>query len=111
MFLYQNRLLKAQILNGILESQQRMIDLYTVNLNAVGTQAALITGVTYLAINVCYIQPNIIDNWIAFSYNMCYAISASSSMIMVSHCILGSMLGPTKSLIGESSDAVQVAVR
>ena len=100
MFKYQNRLLKADVLNGILETQQRMTDLYSINLNAIGQQAALIAGVTYAAINACYIQPEIINNWISFWYNCFYAIALSAAMIMVSHCILGSMLGPTKSLIG-----------
>lgn len=110
MFLYQNRLLKAQMLNGILDAQQRMTDLYSLNLSAVGMQAAFIAGVTYCAINICYIQDEVKGTVLSLLYNICYAISLSCAMIMVSHCILGSMLGPTKSLIGESSDAVHVAV-
>jgi hypothetical protein len=101
MFLYQNRLLKAQILNGILETQERMTDLYSANLNAIGTQAALIAGVTYTAINTCYLQPEINQTWYSFWYNIFYAISISAAMIMVSHTILASMLGPTKSLVGK----------
>ena len=102
MFLYQNRLLKAELLNGILETQQRMTDLYSANLNAVGTQAALIAGVTYLAINNCFVQVIVLGNWLSFWYNLFYAISMSAAMIMVSHTILASMLGPTKSLIGNA---------
>lgn len=110
MFLYQNRLLKAEVLNGILETQQRMTDLYSINLNSIGTQAALIAGVVYAAVNVCYIQPNIIDNWISFAYNLSFAVSLSTAMVMVSHCVLGSMLGPTKSLIGKYSQCGAVAI-
>ena len=100
MFLYQNRLLKANLLNGILETQQRMTDLYSVNLNALGTMAALVAGVVYSAIGVIYIQPTVSHSWLSFWYNTLYAISISSAMIMVSHTILASMLGPTKSLVG-----------
>lgn len=111
MFLYQNRLLKANLLNGIMECQQRMTDLYTVNLNSLGTMAALVAGVVYGAVGTIYIQPIVSQSWVSFWYNLLFAISIASAMIMVSHTILASMLGPTKSLVGESSDAVHVAVR
>ena len=103
MFLYQTRLLKADVSNGVLESQFRMIDLYTSNLNAVGTQAALIASVSYLAIqNALTIVP-IKSGPLAVIYQSLYAVSISSALIMVSHCVLASMLGPTKALIGNSN--------
>lgn len=113
MFLYNSRLLKAEVSNGILETQTLMINLYTSNLNSVGYQAALIATVTYFGVNTCYIQDDSIraNGYLPVMYQACYAASLSSALIMVSHCILASMLGPTKSLTGETSDAVQICVR
>ncbi len=101
MFHYQNRLLKAQTTNGILETQTLMVRLYSSNLNAVGVQAALICSVTIIAINNAYIQTEIKQGWLCLLYQSCYAVSISSALIMVSHTILASMLGPTKSLVGK----------
>jgi hypothetical protein len=101
MFLYQNRLLKAETTNGILETQTLMVNLYAANLNAVGVQAALICQVTYIGINNAYIQTEIKQGFLCLIYQVCYAVSMSAALIMVSHTILASMLGPTKSLIGK----------
>ena len=112
MFLYDNRLLKAELTNGILETQTLMVDLYSINLNSVAIQAALLCSVTYLGINTIYAIPG--QNYgsvICLMSQACYSISISCSLIMMSHCVLASMLGPTKSLVGESSDAVQICVK
>ena len=102
MFLYNSRLLKADTTNGILETQTLMVDLYSYNLTAIGTQAALVASVTFVGINTLYIQREMKSGILVLLYQICYAISMSASLIMVSHTILASMLGPTKSLIGLS---------
>ena len=100
MFLYQSRLLKAKTSNGILNTQTLMANLYTTNLNALGTQAALICSVTYYAFTISYFSYNIKADYLSLGYQTCYAISLSAALIMVSHSLLASLLGPTKSLIG-----------
>jgi hypothetical protein len=100
MFLYQSRLLKAETTNGILNAQTLMANLYSTNLNALGTQAALICSVTYISINLSYVPVTIKANYFSLGYQTCYAISLSAALIMVSHSLLASLLGPTKSLIG-----------
>ena len=44
------RLLKATLTEGVLSIQQNLIDLYTANLSAMGTQAALIGGFAFAAV-------------------------------------------------------------
>jgi hypothetical protein len=110
MFLYQARLLKAGINEGILETQFRMINLYTSNLNSVGAQAAFIASLSYLGTQNCFVTPTpeLNHSHMALAYQSLYAIGISSALIMVSHCILASMLGPTKALIGDRSYYIMI---
>ena len=48
------RLLKATLTEGVLSIQQNLIDLYTANLSAMGTQAALIGGFAFAATQCDY---------------------------------------------------------
>ena len=77
-----------------------MVDLYNTNLNAVGTQAGFIASVSYTAVlyNLAMYEMNL--GILSAFYCSLYAISISSALIIMSHCILASMLGPTKALVG-----------
>jgi hypothetical protein len=100
MFLYEAKLLKAGVAEGVLEAQFRMVRLYTTNLNAVGSQAAFIAAISYLSIQNALIAPEISVSNYALISQILYAIGLISALIMTSHCVLASMLGPTKALVG-----------
>ena len=100
MFIYQARLLKSTVAEGVLTSQFRMIDLYTKNLNAVGSQAAFIASISYFSIQNALATPEINCSIYAWVSQVLYAIGVCSALIMTSHCVLSSMFGPTKALIG-----------
>jgi len=55
------RLLKATLTEGVLSIQQNLIDLYTNNLSAMGTQAALIGGFAFAAVQTAYHRCVIIE--------------------------------------------------
>ena len=101
MFLYQSRLLKAGVSVGVLTAQFRMINLYTSNLNSVGAQAGFIASLSYMAIQSSLTTSYVRTSNIAWAYQVLFAISVSSALIMISHCILASMMGPTKALVGK----------
>ena len=77
-----------------------MVDLYNTNLNAVGTQAGFIASLSYTVIMFNLTMGEIRTGTLAAIYCSFYAISISSALIIMSHCILASMLGPTKALVG-----------
>ena len=105
MFLYQTRKIKADVRRGILKSQYQMVDLYNTNLNAVGTQAGFIASLSYTVIMLNLTMGEIRTGTLATIYCSFYAISISSALIIMSHCILASMLGPTKALVGFISNS------
>ena len=48
------RLLKATLTEGVLSIQTNLIQLYSNNLSAIGTQAALIAGFAFTAVSTGY---------------------------------------------------------
>jgi hypothetical protein len=100
MFLYRLRRLKSEVNAGILVSQFQMVRLYTMNLGSLGGQAGFIASLSYLGVQNALICPVIKTSNLALCYNSLYAISISSALIILSHCLLASLLGPTKALIG-----------
>jgi len=100
MFKYESKLLKSSIAEGVVHSQFRMISLYSKNLNAVGTQAAFITTISYFSIQNALLTEKVNHSNYAWASQVLYAVSICSALIMVSHCILSSMFGPTKALVG-----------
>ena len=104
MFLYQTRRLKSEVCKGILEAQYRMVTLYTQNLGSLGAKAAFVATLTYSGIQNALIVPIPSATNYAWLFNISFAISLSASLIIVTHCVLASMLGPTKALVGKQSD-------
>ena len=100
MFLASNQALTAGMMSDALDIEFKVVNLYTQNLNALGTQAALVAGLAFLAITNAYIPATIHSSLLAHIYYSGYAISFIASLAMICRAIIAAALGPIKAMLG-----------
>jgi hypothetical protein len=107
------RFITATLTEGVLAIQSNLIELYTSNLTAVATQAALIAGFTFAVIT----QPDA-TNWdsmsdstytMAYIYTISYTLCLITSLCVLSQSTIVVMFGPSKALKGDNEDHVKQA--
>lgn len=99
--------LKASLTRGLLELQNRLIALYTGNLQAIGTQAALIGAFAFAGIGEIQI-PDTGYTGIGFTYFYEFFIHATLclSIFAVSQSTVVTIFGPSIALKGAEADVV-----
>ena len=103
MFSANQTLLKATVTKDVMDVQNKIVQLYATNLASIGTQCALVAGLSYSALTTTYIQDDILSDALAYIYLPAYTISLLSALIAMSHTVIASMFGPSKALLGIAS--------
>jgi len=103
MYSANQTLLKASVTKDVMDVQNKIVQLYATNLSSIGTQCALVAGLSYTALTTSYIQDEILSNTLAFLYLSAYTVSLLSALIAMSHTVIASMFGPSKALLGLAS--------
>jgi hypothetical protein len=103
------RYLKANLTQGVLGIQTNLINLYSNNLSAVATQAALIGGFSFTAVSVVYEANGPTQLALGYVYYVFFTICLVSSLFILSQATIVVMFGPTMALKGASDEAVKFA--
>ena len=104
------RLLKATLTQGVLQIQTNLIQLYSDNLSAIGTQAALIAGFAFSATTASYASDGSDGgDCLSYLYFFFYTICFVCALMVLSQATIVTMFGPSKALKGDSTDAVQMS--
>jgi hypothetical protein len=111
MIVADRNMLKASLAKGVLEIQLTLIQLYTSNLNAIGTQAALVAGFAFTGIaETMYPQGDWIDGILEYFYYFFITTTLVSGLFAVSQSTIVTLYGPAMALSGETPEAVTTSV-
>jgi len=103
------RYLKANLTQGVLGIQTNLINLYSNNLSAVATQAALIGGFSFTAVSTLANSTNVEGLALSYFYYVCFTVCLVAALFVLSQSTIVVMFGPTMALKGASDEAVKVA--
>lgn len=103
------RYLKANLTQGVLGIQTNLINLYSNNLSAVATQAALIGGFSFTAVSVTYDASGTTQLALGYFYYVCFTVCLVSALFILSQATIVVMFGPTMALKGATDEAVKFA--
>lgn len=103
-------LLQASLTQGVLQIQTSLIDLYTKNLNSIGTLAALVAGFAYTGIAEADYTITYEGDPLIYFYFLFDALCLTMGVFCISQATIVTMYGPSLALNGESADAVTTAV-
>jgi magnesium-transporting ATPase (P-type) len=93
----------------VLGIQTNLISLYSNNLSAVATQAALIGGFSFTAVSVQYDATGPTQLALSYFYYVCFTVCLVSSLFVLSQATIVVMFGPTMALKGASDESVKFA--
>lgn len=94
---------------GVLGIQTNLINLYSNNLSAVATQAALIGGFSFTAV-ILQADPNSTANLaLSYFYYVSFTICLVAALFVLSQATIVVMFGPTMALKGSTDEAVKFA--
>jgi hypothetical protein len=93
----------------VLGIQTNLVDLYTSNLTAMATQAALIGGFSFTAVLVAQETGSIAQTVLQYFYYVCFAVCLVCSLFILAEATIVVMFGPTMALKGATDDAVKFA--
>mmetsp|Transcript_17970 Transcript_17970/g.39844 ORF Transcript_17970/g.39844 Transcript_17970/m.39844 type:complete len:416 (+) Transcript_17970:196-1443(+) len=103
------RFLKANLTQGVLGIQTNLINLYSNNLSAIATQAALIGGFSFTAV---ILETNTGSVWreaLSYFYYVCFTVCLVAALFVLSQATVVVMFGPTMALKGSTDEAVKFA--
>lgn len=103
------RFLKANLTQGVLGIQTNLINLYSANLSAVATQAALIAGFSFTAVIIVPNYTDLQSTVLSYFYYSCFTICLVSALFVLTQSTITTMFGPTMALKGSTDDAVKFA--
>lgn len=89
--------------------QTNLINLYSNNLSAVATQAALIGGFSFTAVSTVYDDGTIAGLTLSYFYYVCFTVCLVAALFVLSQATIVVMFGPTMALKGSSDEAVKFA--
>lgn len=104
-------LLKANLTQGVLGIQSALITLYSSNLIAIATQAALIAGFAFQALTTPQDMSTPVLEALGYVWYICFTICFISTIIILSQATLVVTYGPSMALKGSGQDAVKVAAK
>ena len=104
-------MLKASLTRGILEIQLNLVNLYTSNLNAIATQAALVAGFSFTGIaETTYPGHGVVPLTLGYFYYFFDTLCLVSGLFAVSQATIVTLYGPAMALSGETPEAVTRSV-
>jgi uncharacterized membrane protein YhaH (DUF805 family) len=103
------KFIHATLQQGTAHIQGSLIQLYTYNLNAIGTQAALIAGFAFQAISnvAATLSTDALDYW----YYICYTICLITALFVLTQSTLTAIYGSTLSVRGNDASIVENAAK
>eukprot|EP01031_Cornospumella_fuschlensis_P035695 gene35695-43291_t len=103
------RYLKANLTQGVLGIQTNLINLYSNNLSAVATQAALIAGFAFAAVSETTEDANVAKLTLSYFYYVFFTVTLVTALFVLCQATVVVMFGPTMALKGSSDEAVKYA--
>ncbi len=103
------RFLKANLTQGVLGIQTNLINLYSNNLSAVATQAALIGGFSFSAVSALSNTDSVKQLALSYFYYVCFTVCLVAALFVLSQATIVVMFGPTMALKGSTDEAVKIA--
>ena len=89
--------------------QTNLITLYSNNLSAIATQAALIGGFSFTAVLLSADVDGPTKLVLAYFYYSCFTICLVTALFVLSQAMIVGMFGPTMALKGSTDEAVKMA--
>jgi hypothetical protein len=106
------KVLEANLKKGALAIQYKLVFLHTDNLNALATNAALLTALALVALwETTYMTGEVPDWFVGFIYYGLACVSAVSGMLAYTQGSVEVIWGPVVALSGNSQDEVSQATR
>uniref|UniRef100_A0A7S3H602 PH domain-containing protein n=1 Tax=Spumella elongata TaxID=89044 RepID=A0A7S3H602_9STRA len=103
------RFLKANLTQGVLGIQTNLINLYSNNLSAIATQAALIGGFSFTAVIMQADNSSITQMALSYFYFVPFTVCLVAALFVLSQATIVVMFGPTMALKGSTDEAVKFA--
>ena len=103
------RFLKANLTQGVLGIQTNLINLYSNNLSAIATQAALIGGFSFTAVILNTQTSNVAQVALSYFYYVSFTVCLVAALFVLSQATIVVMFGPTMALKGSTDEAVKFA--
>lgn len=89
--------------------QTNLINLYSNNLSAVATQAALIGGFSFTAVSSVSEANTVKELALSYFYYVCFTVCLVAALFVLCQATIVVMFGPTMALKGSSDEAVKYA--
>jgi hypothetical protein len=93
----------------VLGIQTNLITLYSNNLSAIATQAALIGGFSFTAVSSVTDSTSIFKTVLSYFYYVFFTICLVTALFVLSQATIVVMFGPTMALKGSNDEAVKYA--
>lgn len=103
------RFLKANLTQGVLGIQTNLINLYSSNLSAIATQAALIAGFSFAAVATEFNVSSLAAEVLSYFYYVCFTVCLTAAIFVLTQATICVMFGPTMALKGSNDEAVKIA--
>jgi hypothetical protein len=103
------RFLKANLTQGVLGIQTNLINLYSNNLSAIATQAALIGGFSFTAVILAADANSTATLALSYFYYVSFTVCLVCALFVLSQATIVVMFGPTMALKGSTDEAVKFA--
>ena len=101
--------ISATLRQGTAHIQGSLIQLYSYNLNAIGTQAALIAGFAFTALSD--LTPTDATTGLQYFYYICYTICLITALFVLTQATITAIYGSTLSVRGKEAETVEYAAR
>ena len=101
--------LKANIIQGISQNLQLLVDLYSTNLNSCGVQSSVIASIMYASLASTSLHDEFLNEnkpWLSGLYYSLAILSLTASMSCVILCTIAAVYGPWLALTGESNAVI-----
>ena len=101
--------LKANVVQGISQNLQLLVDLYSTNLNSCGVQSSVIASIMYASLASTSLDDTYLNEnkpWLAGLYYSLSILSLTAAMSCVILCTIAAVYGPWLALTGESNEVI-----
>lgn len=101
--------LKANIIQGISQNLQLLVDLYSTNLNSYGVQSSVIASIMYASLASTSLYDEELNEdraWLSGLYYGSSILSLTAAMSCVILCTIAAVYGPWLSLTGDSNTVI-----
>lgn len=101
--------LKANIVQGISQNLQLLVQLYSTNLNSCGVQSSVMSSIMYASVSSTSFQDAFLNEskpWLSGLFYSLAILSLTASLSCVILCTIAAVYGPWLALTGESNAVI-----